>query len=434
MAKISFQFLKIFTTIFLILVWILILNFGIVPSSKLEKQATDRIIVAADLQIEQGGFRGAGNKYQEFNEKFNVFYYRLIMKNIAKYFKPSHLVMLGDQFWSENSGEEDFQKLKQKLNVVLSPFLQSKNEVKIHNISGNHDLGYGNQRRRYNNKRWIKEYGKLNTYFQLKTGQIFLLLDTLSLDNKPSQINDNEVEPSEKKMKSVKYHQELALNPLKVIDKVNKIRKRDESNHPVFLFSHLPFYKPDNNCADNFDIEYSERTGRVIEQTMLTESTSKHLIEGINPALIMSGHDHVGCQYLHSNRFKEITVRSMLAEYGGHFLIIEILPDGGFYVSHCGFITHLTFFFLCLLSALWVLILSLSFVFSKKKNQKNLITLIKENISQKVEKKINEKERVKNASKNEKKKNGNKKQNKRKKNSKISRQKKKNQRRKKKAD
>jgi len=74
----------------------------------------------------------------------------------------------------------------------------------------------------------------------------------------------------------------------------------------------------------------------VTQQNMLSPSASVRILDKLRPRYIFNGHDHVGCAYLHEVKASsygpayvahEITVRSMMAEYGGHAELFEIIYD-----------------------------------------------------------------------------------------------------------
>ena len=86
---------------------------------------------------------------------------------------------------------------------------------------------------------------------------------------------------------------------------------------------------------------------------MLSPNVTHLLLDKLRPQFIFTGHDHLGCEYRHAlpggGEAREITVRSVQAEYGGHAQLFAIgqKPRPGdarrsrYGLSTCAFHTHI---------------------------------------------------------------------------------------------
>jgi hypothetical protein len=82
---------------------------------------------------------------------------------------------------------------------------------------------------------------------------------------------------------------------------LERAKKRSQKlGIPIILFLHIPLHKPEGTCVDYPYIRYDSR-GFVKEQMMLSETTSKRILNELNPIFIFNGHDHFGCFYKHNN-------------------------------------------------------------------------------------------------------------------------------------
>jgi hypothetical protein len=145
--------------------------------------------------------------------------------------------------------------------------------------------------------------------------------------------------------------------------------------HFTLVLTHMPLYKPEGVCVDSpfFDFHEANEGGGVKEQNQLSADASKGFLEGIyglngdsnapaggtgRKGLILNGHDHEGCDTYHfinqslsgdERRWqvarwdaaqkdqlpgmpgipgmREITVRSMMADYDGNAGLLSIWFD-----------------------------------------------------------------------------------------------------------
>jgi hypothetical protein len=94
------------------------------------------------------------------------------------------------------------------------------------------------------------------------------------------------------------------------------------------LIKHIPLHKEAGFCFDGPLLEESPWSG-VLRQNFISPAATQWLLEHLRPVLILNGHDHEGCVYFHETpdqRIPEYTLRSIMGEYGGHLLLVDVIP------------------------------------------------------------------------------------------------------------
>lgn len=238
---------------------------------------------------------------------------------------------------------------------------------RIINIAGNHDIGYAGDINQDRIERFEQQFGPVNgdivfslpntTALQAPTVRI-LILNSMNLDT-PALYED---------LQSSTYR---FIN-----DAINHSSPVDTNDHLTILLTHIPLHKGPGVCADSpLFIFFSEgEGGGVKEQNTLSADLSRDaILHGLlgkrpNPdspargmgrnAVILTGHDHEGCDVYHyaeraplkdadnwkaakwisaegRRKFgeedtpgvREITVRSMMGEFGGNALLLSAWWD-----------------------------------------------------------------------------------------------------------
>lgn len=140
-------------------------------------------------------------------------------------------------------------------------------------MSGNHDVGYGFENYEWELKRFKQYFGEINRLIRLNHS-ILAVLDSIPLDG--SSVFNSRVE-------AYKFIEFLSRETL-----------------PVYLFTHIPLYKPKGFCVDDPTL-YKDNNDWVIQQNMLSKEISEKILSKIKPKVIFTGHDHYGCIYNHGN-------------------------------------------------------------------------------------------------------------------------------------
>lgn len=106
-----------------------------------------------------------------------------------------------------------------------------------------------------------------------------------------------------------------------------------------------------------------------MEQNHISHEGTAMLLGTLRPKFVFNGHDHEGCYYQHNNtaRSHEYTVRSMMGDFGGHSVVLDIddVPDSrpresfgmqgeyGYRVTKCSFVPIKTLWGAVVLAVAW---------------------------------------------------------------------------------
>ena len=248
---------------------------------------------------------------------------------------------------------------------------------RIINVAGNHDVGYAGDMIGPRIERFETTFGKSNwlVRFQLPGND----------GNDPASAERSEVNPE---LRVVILNSLNLDGP--VADAALQGRTYDFLNHAIatsrpvedqtaatILLTHLPLPKQAGVCVDGPFIAYNEHTygGGVKEQNHLSRRSGESILEGLfgmsahldapnkglgRPGVILTGHDHEGCDVYHrlprrqiqddrtqpswnvtpwvdasstahdvlTPGIREITVRSMMGEFGGNAGLLSAWYDG----------------------------------------------------------------------------------------------------------
>lgn len=121
--------------------------------------------------------------------------------------------------------------------------------------------------------------------------------------------------------------EELHLETLGMIEQLKY--QRQTSNKPLILLTHIPLHKPSGSCPGDDPYTKIGNHGFITVQNLWLENTTQWILDELQPILVFDGHDHSGCIYKHNNTQKtlEITVRSVMGDWGGHIGYLEISKE-----------------------------------------------------------------------------------------------------------
>ena len=139
-------------------------------------------------------------------------------------------------------------------------------------------------------------------------------------------------------------------------------------------------------CIKTFRLSSFNSDNTIVEQTMLTPNSTLWILDHLQPDFVLNGHDHFGCDVIHTPSWnaeqekyiwsakrteseipspespeesthrkpvREVTQRSMMAEFGGYSGLFEVksaghsageepaVNDVEFHYTSCGFVTDL---------------------------------------------------------------------------------------------
>ncbi|KAL5003844.1 hypothetical protein BDV10DRAFT_4241 [Aspergillus recurvatus] len=348
----------------------------------------------------------------------NDYYLAHIYRTLHWWTRPTHVAVLGDLVGSQWVTDEEFQRRgnrywrrvfkggkrvcdeitrtgekgyfesgsdKEKAEELLpsSPSWAHR----IINIVGNHDVGYSGDASEWRISRFEEVFGRANWDIRFQHPPIGNLTPSLHLINLNSLTLDGPAYSQDIQSQGYAY-----INSL--IDRSYPVEDRSTF---TLLLTHLPLHKPEGVCTDGPYFTFFEKddgsgkerykAGGLREQNHLSEHVSFNgILQGIfgmsgdegTPAggrgrngLILTGHDHTGCDVVHSihkqptqlrvenpddtltneteadqfwtwnaTRYdpstplsslspsiREITLRSMMGEYGGNAGLLSLWFD-----------------------------------------------------------------------------------------------------------
>lgn len=321
----------------------------------------------------------------------NDFYLAHIYRTLHWTLFPTHVAVLGDLIGSQWVSDEEFErrgarfwkrvfqkgtKVEDEISNGIGIEALSQDEElskkwsrRVINVAGNHDVGYAGDITAEKMQRFERVFGKANweTRFNLPIAAIdgkevpelrLIVLNSLNLD---VPVLDTDVQTETYKF---------------VNDIISASRQVEDRTSGTILLTHLPLHKEPGVCVDAPLFEYHDEKhgGGVKEQNHLSYDASKGILEGIfgmngdrtsprggygRKGIILTGHDHEGCDVFHQLRrsgdvdykwiaenmteytsavhtaevipkIREITVRSMMGDFGGNAGLLSAWfdPDG----------------------------------------------------------------------------------------------------------
>jgi hypothetical protein len=299
----------------------------------------------------------------------NDLYLAHIYRAIHWWTDPTHVVVLGDLLGSQWIGDEEFAKRTGRFwNTVFRGGHVVPREVtdadeysveelgqdtnwrsRIIAVAGNHDIGYAGDIIRERIPRFEDAYGRVNWEVRF------------ALNSTPAAPDLRLVILNSMNLDGPAYEKDLQAESMNFLER----RLHDAelaAGTGTVLLTHIPLYKDEGICVDGPFFDYfPESNGRGIkEQNHLTSDTSNTILDGLigpaqdRSAIILNGHDHEGCHVYHARPkldresvhedspdsgweahsyhsasgaqarhpsragVREITVRSMMGEFGGN--------------------------------------------------------------------------------------------------------------------
>lgn len=263
-----------------------------------------RVVFVADPQIEGDSRIMGQGTWGRIDVALNDLYFRLIAGATAR-LRPTHAFMLGDLFSSQYISDNEFDKRVDRFRWSWKP-LYDACPTPIVNVTGNHDIGYGDYASPRVISRFEGAFGPVNTYF-IAAEHMFVVINSMTLDESLSSLRSA----------TWNFVEEAG-------------RAADASGLPVVLVTHIPLYK-DKTKPGCDRVEINTRYGRIKDQTHLRKETSEKLFSILHPSIIFVGHDHNGCYHEFqdgSSTISEYTVRSVMGDFGGNIQLLGIKKRG----------------------------------------------------------------------------------------------------------
>jgi hypothetical protein len=140
-----------------------------------------KIVLVGDPQMEGDTRVYHQGWYGQLNNDFNDWYFWLIMRNVHHLIHPDYIVILGDIFSSQYMDNEEFLNRLRRFNANFVPSLKSEHSAKMINLTGNHDIGYGDDLPEHRLRWFERFFGPQNIEYQVDD-HVFVILNSMSLD------------------------------------------------------------------------------------------------------------------------------------------------------------------------------------------------------------------------------------------------------------
>ncbi|GME46779.1 polarized growth protein [Neofusicoccum parvum] len=313
----------------------------------------------------------------------NDYYLAHIYRTLYWWSEPTHVSVLGDLLGSQWIDDDEFERRSwrfwhrvfrhgAKVNdqITRTPRVEEVGadpawKRRIINIAGNHDIGYAGDISEERISRFERQFGPVNweTTFRLSSVNLsapdvhpelrVIVLNSMNLDT-PALDEDLQAQTYD------------FIN-----DAIHRSHPVEDRSTFTLLLTHIPLHKEAGVCVDApfFDYFNDDEGGGVKEQNHISDHASEGVLQGIfgmsgdpsAPArgmgrngLIVTGHDHEGCDvYHHRPRdgdawkaapwkdaaalvqeadlpgVRELTLRSMMGEYGGYAGLLSVWFDEG---------------------------------------------------------------------------------------------------------
>ena len=325
----------------------------------------------------------------------NDYYLAHIYRTLSWSLHPTHVAVMGDLIGSQWVSDEEFERRGWRYwnrvfhggrrvedeitnGIRIEPVIEPVEHdtewaTRIINVAGNHDVGYAGDMTADKLQRFEKVFGKANWETRFDLSGLRVEEDQAAPELRLVVLNSLNLDPPV-------LEADLQGDTYKFMnDIIASSRSVGDNTSGTILLTHLPLHKEAGVCVDAPYFSYHDAKfgGGIREQNHLSQDTSKNILEGIygmsgNPGapakgmgrngIIITGHDHEGCDVYHhlpiayditarpwtaetynsSSKtmkrpipgIREITVRSMMGDFGGNAGLLSAWFDSNIQQWH----------------------------------------------------------------------------------------------------
>lgn len=321
----------------------------------------------------------------------NDLYLAHIYRTIHWWSQPTHVTVLGDLLGSQWIDNAEFERRSSRFwhrvfrnaqkashdllgyvdgvfgaGIVQEMGSDPEWSHRLISLVGNHDIGYAGDLDQQRIDRFERAFGPVN-------GEIRFKLPVANASEGEEAPELRLVVLNSMNIDSPAFYKDLQSQTHDFINKIIDISLPVESrHHATILLTHIPLHKEAGICVDDPFFSYfpASNGDGVKEQNMLSEDMSRQaILQGIfgktpneeaaargmgRNGLILTGHDHEGCDVLHyadrenqtwhasgwntpettailqapdTPRIREVTVRSMMGDFGGNAALVSAWWD-----------------------------------------------------------------------------------------------------------
>ncbi|KAJ2373138.1 hypothetical protein IW150_003770 [Coemansia sp. RSA 2607] len=155
-------------------------------------------------------------------------------------------------------------------------------------LAGNHDIGYGEETKKYHITRYLNNFGQLNHKWYFDFERVSNVHTDMPGIHKVAILNAMNLDAT----RNDEYRRQVWGF---VRDLATERAKHPEI--PFILFLHIPLNKPAGVCEPSPVTKLKD--GFIAYQDYLSPATSAFLLHCLRPTIILNGHDHNGCLATH---------------------------------------------------------------------------------------------------------------------------------------
>ncbi|KAJ8337161.1 hypothetical protein SKAU_G00383810 [Synaphobranchus kaupii] len=217
--------------------------------------------------------------------------------------RPEVVFILGDVFdegkWSSTKDWEDDVRRFRKM-------FRHPRDTELIVIVGNHDVGFHYEMNWYKLHRFEKVFNVTSATMVTRKGVNFLLVNSVALHGDGCPI----CQAVESELLRLSQDLNCSLQAGPLTEDCGDARWFPFSR-PIIL-QHYPLYRiSDATCTGQDATPPKDRHLLFKEQyDVLSQEASRKLLWWFQPRLILSGHTHSACEFLHGNKYPEISVPS----------------------------------------------------------------------------------------------------------------------------
>ncbi|KAJ8268035.1 hypothetical protein COCON_G00132070 [Conger conger] len=217
--------------------------------------------------------------------------------------RPEVVFILGDVFdegkWSSTKDWDDDVRRFRKM-------FRHPRDTELIVLIGNHDIGFHSEMNWYKLHRFEKVFNVTSATMATRKGVNFLLVNSVALHGDGCAI----CQAVETELLRLSQDLNCSLEADPMAEDCRDARWFPFSR-PIIL-QHFPLYRvSDATCTGQDASPPGQRHLLFKEQyDVLSKEASRKLLWWFQPRLILSGHTHSACEFLHANKYPEISVPS----------------------------------------------------------------------------------------------------------------------------
>ncbi|XP_035285536.1 metallophosphoesterase 1-like isoform X1 [Anguilla anguilla] len=221
--------------------------------------------------------------------------------------RPEVVFILGDVFdegkWSSTKNWDDDVRRFHKM-------FRHPRDTELIVLVGNHDVGFHSEMNWYKLQRFEKVFNVTSARIVTRKGVNFLLVNSVALHGDGCPICQTVESELLRLSQDLNCSLQQSMQAAPMAEDCSDARWLPFSR-PVIL-QHYPLYRVSDATCTGQDATPPEHRHLLFKEQydVLSQEASRKLLWWFQPRLILSGHTHSACEFLHANKYPEISVPS----------------------------------------------------------------------------------------------------------------------------